>query len=56
MVKAYLRYELADYFGGINSNRCVCYYDKQSKLIITASNEYILFMNITKGILSKSNN
>ncbi len=53
MVKAYLRYELADYFGGLNTNRCTTYYDEANKQILTGCGEYIHVINITKGEIMK---
>ena len=49
MVKAYLRYELADYFGALNTNRCEVYFDNKNKKILTGCGEYILIINIMKG-------
>ena len=49
MVKAYLRYELTDYFGACNTNRCDCYFDDKNKKILTGCGEYILIINIVKG-------
>ena len=53
MVKAYLRYELAAYFGGLNTNRCVTHYDEENKQILTGCGEYVQLINITKGEIMK---
>lgn len=53
MVKAYLRYELADYFGALNTNRCDCYFDNKNKKILTGCGEYILIINIVKGEIER---
>lgn len=50
MVKAYLRYDLANTFGVVASNSNVVY-DHTGKLIITACLENVCLWNVKQGTL-----
>lgn len=50
MVKAYLRYELSNTFGVINSNANVVY-DYSGKLVVSAALENINVWNMRQGVL-----
>ena len=50
MVKAYLRYELSNTFGVINSNANVVY-DYSGKLVVSAALENINVWNVRQGVL-----
>ena len=53
MVKAYLRYELSNTFGVINSNANLVY-DHTGKLVISTALENINVWNARQGILVRS--
>lgn len=55
MVKAYLRYELSNTFGVINSNANLVY-DHTGKLVISAALENINVWNARQGTLVRAAN